>query len=259
MRLLVVGGRVERNPYTGTELLRTVRLAWTPAPAHSLWASATCTVRGPSRLDADAFIPGRAPYVLRGGPAIRSEVAKVIELGYRSQPTAQLSYSVTAFFNEYDHLRTQEVDPSGTFVTFGNLMQGRARGLELWGSYQATPGWHLSAGLLALHESPQLKRGSTDLARPGTVGKNPAHTALLRSASTLAADKQLDIAVRKVGALSEVPGYTALDARLGWELQRGLELSLYGRNLNGAHGEYGPVVTRAHVARAVGMKLVWQN
>lgn len=131
MRLLVVGGRVERNPYPGAELLRTVRLAWSPAPAHSLLASASRTVRGPSRLNADAFIPGRAPYVLRGGPAIRSEDAKVVKLGYRSQPTAQLSYSVTAFFNEYDHLRTQEVHPSGTFVMFGILMQGRARGLAL--------------------------------------------------------------------------------------------------------------------------------
>ena len=113
--------------------------------------------------------------------------------------------------------------------------------------------------MLALHESPQLKRGSTDLARLGIVGKNPAPTAQRRSAFTLAADMQLNIAVHQVGALSEVPGYTALDARLGWELQRGLELSLSGRNLNGAHGEYRPVATRARVARVVGMKLVWQN
>ena len=256
---LVLGGRVERNPYTGAEFLPTVRLAWTPASGQSLWASASRTVRGPSRLDADAFIPGRPPYILRGGPAIRSEVAKVVELGYRSQPTAQLSYSVTAFFNDYDHLRTREVDPSGTFVTFGNLMQGRARGLEMWGSYQATPGWRLSAGLLALHESLSLKAGSTDLDGPGIGGKNPAHTAQLRSAFTLSANKQLDIAVRKVAALSEVPGYTALDARVGWELQRGVELSVYGHNLNGGHGEYGPVETRAEVGRTVGMKLVWQN
>ncbi len=256
---LVVGGRVERNPYTGEEFLPTVRLAWTPKPAHTVWASASRTVRGPSRLDADAFIPGKPPFLLRGGPAIRSEVARVAELGYRGQPAPRLSYSVTAFFNKYDHLRTQEVDPSGTFVTFGNLMQGHARGVEMWGSFQATSAWRLSAGLLALHESLQLKPGSNDATAPDIVGKNPAHTAQLRSALTIAPGKQLDVAVRKVAALSEVPGYTALDARLGWELRRGVELSVYGHNLNGSHGEYGPVATRAEVGRSVGMKLVWQN
>ena len=255
---LVVGARVEHNPYTGEEFLPNVRLAWTPKPAHTVWASASRTVRGPSRLDADAFIPGKPPYVLRGGPVIRSEVARVAELGYRGQPAPQLSYSVTAFFNHYDHLRTQELDPSGTFVTFGNLMQGHARGVEMWGSYQATPAWRLSAGLLALHESLQLKTGSTDTTAPAIVGKNPAHTAQLRSAFTLARGTQLDIAVRKVAALSEVPGYTALDARFGWELQRGVELSVYGHNLNGSHGEYGPVATRAEVGRSVGARLVWQ-
>ena len=168
---LVLGARVEHNPYTGSEFLPTLRLAWSAASAHSLWASASRTVRAPSRLDADAFIPGRAPYILRGGPAIRSEVATVFELGYRGQPLPQLSPSVTAFHNKYDHLRTQEIDASGTFIAFGNLMQGQASGLEMWGSLQATPNWRLSAGLLTLHESLRLMAGSNDVAGPGIAGK----------------------------------------------------------------------------------------
>ncbi|MES2316369.1 MAG: TonB-dependent receptor [Pseudomonadota bacterium] len=258
---LVVGARVERNPYTGSEFLPTVRLAWTAAAAHTLWASASRTVRAPSRLDADAFIPGRPPFILRGGPAIRAEVATVVELGYRGQPLPKLSYSMTAFHNVYDHLRTQEVDPSGTFITFGNLMEGKASGLEMWGNFQATPRWRLSAGLLALHESLQLKTGSNDADAPGITGKNPSHTAQLRSTFSLSDDKEFDVALRKVAALSnpDVPGYSALDARFGWRLRKGVELSVMGQNLNGSHGEYGPVATRAEVGRALGVKLVWQN
>lgn len=258
---LIAGARIERNVYTGTELLPTLRLAWTMAPAHTLWASASRTVRAPSRLDADAFIPGAPPFLLRGGPQIRSEVAKVLELGYRGQPLPNLSYSVTAFHNDYDHLRTQEVDPGGTFVTFGNLMEGKANGIEMWGNYQALPAWRLSAGLMALHQSMALKAGSNDEAGPGTVGKDPSHTAQLRSSFNLSDDKELDVVLRKVGALSEpeVPGYTALDARFGWRVRRGLELSLFGQNLNGGHGEYGPLATRTHVGRALGVRLVWQR
>ncbi len=258
---LIAGARVEHNPYTGSELLPTLRLAWTAAPAHTLWASASRTVRAPSRLDADAFIPGVPPYILRGGPVIRSEVATVFELGYRGQPLPKLSYAMTAFYNNYDHLRTQEVDPTQTFITFGNLMEGHASGLELWGNYQATPAWRLSAGLLALHESLRLKAGSNDADGPGITGKNPSHTAQLRSTFNLADDKEFDVALRKVAALSnpDVPGYTAIDARFGWRLRKGVEASVSGQNLNGSHGEYGPLASRTEVGRSLGVKLVWQN
>lgn len=258
---LVAGARIERNPYTGNELLPTLRLAWTLAPAHTVWASASRTVRARSRLDADAFIPGRPPYLLRGGLQVRSEVAKVMELGYRGQPLPNLSYSMTAFYNNYDHLRTQEYDVAGGFVTFASLMEGKARGIEMWGNYQATPAWRLSAGFTALRERLTLKPGSNDASATGTAGRNPSHTAQLRSAFSLAADKELDVVVRKVGALSNplMPGYTALDARFGWRLRIGLEWSVFGHNLNGGHGEYGDVATRTEVGRAVGRKLVWQQ
>ena len=258
---LIAGARVERNPYTGTEVLPTLRLAWTLAQSHTVWAGASRTVRAPSRLDADAFIPGTPPYLLRGGPRVRSEVATVLELGYRGQPLPNLSYSMTAFHNDLDHLRTQELDASGTFVTFGSLMEGKASGIEMWGNYQATPAWRLSAGFLALHQSMRLKEGSNDADATGTAGKDPSHTAQLKSSFNLADDKDLDIMLRKVGGLSnpDVPGYTAIDARFGWRLRKGLELSLFGQNLNGGHGEYGPVATRTEVARSVGVRLVWQN
>jgi iron complex outermembrane receptor protein len=259
---LIAGARVERNPYTGSEVLPTLRLAWTVASAHTLWAGASRTVRAPSRLDADTFIPGVAPFLLRGGPQIRSEVARVIELGYRGQPLPNLSYSITAFHNDYDHLRTQEIDPGFTYITFDSLMEGKARGIEMWGNFQATPAWRLSAGLLGLHQRMTLKPGSNDLAGPGTAGKDPSHTAQLRSAFNVADDMDVDLVVRKVGRLSnpDVPGYTAVDARFGWRVRKGLELSLFGQNLNGGgHGEYGPAATRTAVERALGVKLVWQQ
>ncbi|UUZ52369.1 TonB-dependent receptor [Massilia sp. H-1] len=86
---LTLGARVERNDYTGAEVLPTLRLAWTPSAAHSLWGALSRTVRAPSRLDVDTFIPGAPPYLLIGGPQVRSEVAKVAELGYRSQPPCE--------------------------------------------------------------------------------------------------------------------------------------------------------------------------
>ena len=258
---LTLGARIERNDYTGSEFLPTLRLAWQAAPAHAFWAGASRTVRAPSRLDADAFIPGRPPYLLRGGPRVRSEVAKVLELGYRGQPLEGLSYSATLFHSDYDHLRTQEIDPGRTFIVFGSLMEGRASGIEMWGSYQATPAWRLGAGFTALHEDFSLKPGSNDTAGPGISGKNPSHTAQLRSTWQAAPGKELEVALRKVAALENpaVPAYTALDARFGWRIGPAMELSVAGHNLNGAHAEYGPLATRSEVPRSVAVRLVWKQ
>jgi iron complex outermembrane receptor protein len=258
---LTAGLRLERNAYTGTEVLPTLRLAWQAAPQHALWAGLSRTVRAPSRLDADAYLPGVPPYLLRGGPMVRSEVAQVLEAGYRGQPTARLSYSVTAFFNRYDHLRTQEFDARETIVTFANLMTGRARGIEMWGNFQAAPSWRLSAGVTGLHQRFTLMPGSTDTQSPATSGRDPSHTAQLRSSLSIGTDKEVDVVARKVGALREhaVPGYCALDARVGWRVNRRLELSLSGINLNGAHAEYGPLATRTAVPRQIAFKLIWRQ
>lgn len=257
---LTLGARVERNPYTGAEFLPTARMAWTISPAHTLWGGLSRTVRAPSRLDADAFIPGAPPFLLRGGPVVRSEVARVAELGYRGQPLPGLSYSVTAFYNRYDHLRTQEVDPSFTFITFDSQMEGKARGVEMWGAFQATRRWRLSAGLLALQQRFWLKPGSNDAAGPGSARKTPSHTAQLRSTFNVADNQEFEVGVRKVGALDNpaVPGYAALDLRYGWRIRPGMELSLSGNNLNGSHGEYGALATRTEFDRSVAFKLVWQ-
>lgn len=258
---LTVGARIERNDYTGNEFLPTARLAWRLSPRHTVWSALSRTVRAPTRLDVDAYIPGRPPYLLRGGPQVRSEVARVVELGYRGQPLAGLSCSATLFHNQYDHLRTQEIDPTQTFITFGSLMEGEATGIEMWGSYQLTNAWRLSAGFTALHERLRLKAGSNDLAGPRSAGKDPEYTLQLRSHYAFDDRRELEVALRKVAALENpaVPGYWALDARFGWRLRPNLELALVGQNLNGGHGEYGPRETRAELGRRVGVKLVWTN
>jgi iron complex outermembrane receptor protein len=257
---LTFGARYERNPYTGAELLPNLRLSWRVSPNHSIWAAASRTVRAPSRLDVDAFVPGAPPYLLAGGKQVRSEVARVLELGYRGQAGQRYSYSVTAFRNLYDHLRTQDLSADRTSIVFGNLMQGQARGIEAWGSMQVSETWRLSAGLTALHEEFSLKPGSSDPSSVLTAALDPAYTAQLRSSYAFDATRELEVAVRRAAAtLPAVAAYTAIDARFGWRLRPGLELSVIGTNLNGSHGEYGSPLVRTEVPRTVGVKLVWQK
>lgn len=256
---LTLGGRAEYNHYTGVEWLPSMRLSWRMSAQHAFWASAARTVRAPARLDVDAWVPGQPPYILRGGARVKGEVARVIELGYRGQPTAALSYSVTLFHNDYDHLRTQEIDPTRSYLVFDSLMEGHASGIEAWGNWQAMPRWRLSAGWTALRQRLALKAGGNDVAGLATARRDPSHTFQLRSSYDIDDAREIDVTLRRVGEMpaSRVASYTALDARFGWRLRPGLALSVYGENLNGGHTEFGSSTYWVEFERRVGVKLRW--
>jgi iron complex outermembrane receptor protein len=256
---ITLGARLEHNDYTGTEFLPTARIAWKWAPSQLLWGAASRSDRAPSRLDHDTFVPGRPPYLLRGGPGVLAEIADDYELGYRGQITPAASLSATVYHTVYDRLRTQQIDPSFTYLFYGNGMRGTTSGLELWGSYQATPIWRLNGGFSRLRQNLHLTPYSIDIgAVQGTEGANPARWGMLRSSLDVGPRTQFDLTLRYVGALSQpsVPSYTALDLRLGWQLRPDIDLSVAGQNLLGSgHGEFTDVATRTDIKRAVFVKL----
>jgi iron complex outermembrane receptor protein len=256
---LTVGSRIERNDYTDYEFLPSLRAAWNPSADHLWWSAVSRAARSPSRLDADTHVPGEPPFVLDGGPSVRSEIATVYEVGYRGQLRANLSYSATVFYADYDHLRSQEIAPSGTFLFFGNEAEGSTQGVEMWASYQASPNWRLTAGLSALDMDLKLKPGSTDPVGPRVLGNDPEFQWNLRSTLDITPALELDVTVRRVGHLPapRVEAYTAVDARLGWQPAANLEVSLIADNLlNERISEFTVITEQSELRRAIYCKLV---
>jgi iron complex outermembrane receptor protein len=222
--------------------------------------AASRTVRAPSRLDADTFVPGQPPYLLTGGPDVVSETARVFELGYRGQPHERLTFSVAGYRAFYDHLRTTEVAASRTSIFFGNGMKGTTTGLEAWGTYQALPEWRLSSGVTLLHEDLELRPGSNDVGSPiAQLGRDPKRSLRLRSSVDLPRQSEFDVTARYVSARMNptVPSYTAIDVRLGWKARPNVDLSVTGQNLFGSgHGELTDIATRSELGRTVFVSLV---
>jgi iron complex outermembrane receptor protein len=257
---LTLGARVEGNPYTGTELLPGARIAWKPAPDRLVWTALTRAVRSPARLDREFFI-FVPPLPLNGGPNFRSEVSNVIEVGYRAQPSSRYSYSITAFHHDHDHLRSVEPAPGGGFV-LENRIEGSTYGVEGWAHYRVSDRWRLSGGGVLLKQALRLKPDSRDVAGIAALGNDPAHQWILRSAFEPAERHALDVSLRRVGALPNpnVPSYTALDARWGWQVQRDLEVSVTLTNLfDRRHPEFGAPATRGELERGVFFKMIWQH
>ena len=254
---LTLGAKLERNDYTGTESLPSLRLAWQQSPQQLLWAAVSRAVRAPARLDRDISLPPRPPYIIAGGPDFVAEVARVTELGWLAQLSTGVSLSATAFHHDWDRLRSGQ--RAGNALV-QNMIEGSTRGLETWAVWQATPRWRLSAGATWLRESLHVKPGSTDPTGPSALGNDPRQWWQLRSAFNPLPGHEFDIAVRHVSALPNplVPAYTTLDLRYGWTIARGLQLSLLGLNLgDGGHAEYGAANGRSVIPRNLQVQLRW--
>ena len=258
---LTAGIKAASNPYTGWELLPSARLAWKVDASQMVWGALSRAVRAPARLDRDLFIPGQPPFFLSGGPDFRSEVANVLELGYRAQPSPRLSYSITAFRADYDRLRSIEPIGGAGALVIGNKMKARTNGLEAWGNFQATANWRLSAGATFLDESRSFRSDSGDTNLAG-AGNDPKRQFVLRSSLDLPGQQEFDVMARHVSRLPSpaVPSYTAVDARYAWRLQKELEISVTAQNLfDKRHPESGAVATRSEIERGIFLKVKWSH
>ena len=237
--ILTVGLKLENDPYSGLAPLPSGRLSWQVTDAAMLWSAISRAERAPTRFDVD-FVEKTGPTPsLVGSPNFQPEELIAYEVGARIQPSSRLSFSVSAFYNDYDDLRSIEFGPAPFFLPlrWGNEMTGDTYGLEAWADWRVTDWWKLTGGFNVQHESLRFKAGSSGLGGTQLAGDDPHHQASLRSTVRLADDIAWDADLRYVGALPNpvVSSYAELDTRLAWTISPTLEISLAGFNLLHAH------------------------
>lgn len=259
---VTLGLKGEHNDYTGLEWLPTARIAWALPRDRLIWGSLSRAVRAPSRFDRELHIPGTPPYTLAGGPDFRSEISNVLELGYRTQPTARSAFSITAFHQIHDGLRSFEPGSGGEPGTIRNDVDGSTSGIEAWGSYRITGNWRLDGGWVELRQ--HLRSASRSGLAPSAalLGNDPKRWITLRSVVDITPRHEFDLMARYMGELDDpsVPAYTSFNARLGWRVIRELELSLVLRNLfDPSHGEWGAAPNRTEFPRSVFVEVVWRS
>lgn len=223
--VLTLGAKVEDNSFTGQEFLPNARIAWSRPGGDLVWAAVSRASRTPNRIERDLSLPG----FLEPG-VFRSESLTAYEAGYRARPTPALSVSVSVFFNDYDHLRTVSTTPA-TFLPLrlDNLGRGTTWGVEAWGSYDVTPDWRLSAGLITLEKD--FEATGIDISNLASTGNDPEAQLIARSQSALTERLDLDVQLRAVDDLAAVDGYVDADVRLGWRVNDAVEFAVTGQNL----------------------------
>lgn len=224
---LTLGAKFEDNSFSGEEFLPNARLAWRRPGGDLLWGAVSRASRTPNRIERDLTLPG-----FLVGADFQSETVTAYELGYRANPLPRLSFSINAFYNVYDDLRTVSITP-GTFFPLNLSNNGDAEtwGVEAWGSYDVSVAWRLSAGVSTLTKDYDGAPTPDDISGLVSIGDDPDYQVTVRSQHDLTDTVELDVRLRAVDDLAVQDGYVEADARLGWRLTDQLELSLTGRNL----------------------------
>jgi iron complex outermembrane receptor protein len=270
---LMLGLRLENSSFAGFEPLPNVRLMWTPSPTQTLWGSVSRAVRIPSRAELDAQLdlsvlppgapgnPTPLPIVTRNVPSgdLQPETVIAYDIGFRQRFSTSLSLDITAFYNQYDDLRSASLgDRRLTFtpapaiiqaVFPDNSVKAHTHGVEIAVDWNPLSWWRIQPSYSALRLTAEAKNDdpfSQNNARFMNAS-SPQQQAALRSSMSLPHRQQFDFWLRYVGKLGDrnsafaVPAYTTLDLRYAWRPTRDFELSVVGQNLlDNSHPEFIP-------------------
>jgi iron complex outermembrane receptor protein len=253
-RLRLIGGaRFEYHEPTGWDPLPSLRLTWQAVPEHVWWAAVSRAVTIPDRTQIDVQVnptaggpiydpamPG-VPIFFRGlgepDTGVESRIA--YELGYRWQASESLSFDVTGFYNDQDHLVTGSVDFSqAQFVNDPlphlevplqavNSASGESYGVEWVANYRPAPEWNLSA----MYTFNRI--GSDDPLMITEEGMQAEHTGSLRVSWNPIPELDLDVWGRYVSDRPSVgvSDYLTADLRAAYHWGKRWELAVVGRNL----------------------------
>jgi iron complex outermembrane receptor protein len=249
---LTAGCKLEYNNYSHLEIEPTARALWKPEPNQVVWVSASRATRMPSPAEGNVrfnqtVIPGGPPTLISvfGNPDFKSEVLKAYELGYRVTPAANLSFDLTAYYNDYDRLRTVEpgapgleLSPSPAHIlvplTMANLLDGRAYGVELASQWEVLEGvrMHLSYTYLKTHLDYDSSSQAPGSSSP-VLQSDPVHQIYGRLSWDIRKDLHFDAVGRYVDVISatHIASYLESDVRIAWDANPNVEFALVGQNL----------------------------
>ncbi len=303
---LTLGLNAEHNPLSSRSVdpLPSGRLMWTLTERSHAWASVTSAIGTPSYEQTGAYVrnsqpvmpPGTAEnpfpvpmvFAVTANPLFRNEQLVAYEVGFRTQPKADVSIDVSAFLNRYRDLwgvttRNVSCEPSNTPVFFDpacvlsasdvlvelqstNGLQGHTSGVELAAEWSPSSRYRLRGTYTYLRMDLESNRPDPQISSFAelTAGQSPTHQLLLRGDVSIAPGIDLDAAARYTSRLvsTGIPQYWSADLNLMWRPTPHLEGALGIRNLlQPAHVEFVSEfmdIPPTQVARTIGLSLRWQ-
>ncbi len=288
---LTVGTKVERNDYTGFEVMPSVRASWSLGDRHMVWVAISRALRAPSRNDTNLVVnfgavpgPGGIPTLFRllGNPQFKDERLIAYEAGYRTMLTKRFSIDIATYFNQWNNV--QSTEPAGTFfetnptpahevqtLMYENLIHGENHGFEIAANWKVTDRWSISVGYAPeethMHTAPTSADTQTI---PFLLGATPNWPIQLRSHLDLSRRLAWDVSTYFLDQLDnqgpsgnvKIPSCTRLDTGFTWKPGERFSVSVVGQNLlKDHHLEFDDIngsMESGQIKRNAYAKFTWQ-
>ncbi|HEY3769234.1 MAG TPA: TonB-dependent receptor [Candidatus Angelobacter sp.] len=288
---VIAGTKLLHTNFTGVDLEPSVRLLWTPSEKQTIWTSFTRAVRTPADVERDFFLsgfqglaPGGIPFFARfnANRNFVSEILKGYEAGYRRLIRPNFYIDVAGFFNQYDHLFSEEITgapfledqppPANDNIVapphlllpaqFGNSLTGTTTGGEIAPEWRPASFWRLRGSYSFLVMHIEKTANSLDIGSgPGIQGSSPQHQVFMQSGFDISKALTLDLFYRYVSALpgQGVRAYSSADTTVGWHVNEHVRFSVVGQNLLQPHHaeDGGDPNGLVQIKRSVYAKITW--
>ncbi|HWF04113.1 MAG TPA: TonB-dependent receptor [Candidatus Angelobacter sp.] len=288
---VIAGTKLLHTNFTGVDLEPSVRLLWTPSEKQTIWTSFTRAVRTPADVERDFFLsgfqglaPGGIPFFARfnANRNFVSEILKGYEAGYRRLIRPNFYIDVAGFFNQYDHLFSEEITgapfledqppPANDNIAapphlllpaqFGNSLTGTTTGGEIAPEWRPASFWRLRGSYSFLVMHIEKTANSLDIGSgPGIQGSSPQHQVFMQSGFDISKALTLDLFYRYVSALpgQGVRAYSSADTTVGWRMNEHVRFSVVGQNLLQPHHaeDGGDPNGLVQIKRSVYAKITW--
>lgn len=277
---LTLGSKIEHHDHTGFEVQPSARLLWSPTDQSALWASISRAVRTPARFDRGSRLNSAVSATESGMPLLVALVADssavsetliAYELGYRIEPTSNISLDLAGYYNVYEDIFAyvqgplvveSEPAPEHLYLPllYENIVSGESFGIEASADWRVTRQWRISASYTWAHM--RLRPDET------SERANPRHQFQIRSYLDLSTQLQFNSALYYVGKIETtrdndyvpIDAYMRLDLGLSWSPVPNLTLEIWGQNLlDERHTEFGSFKTQTltEIPRGVRGKITW--
>lgn len=284
--ILTLGTKWEHNEFTGSEWQPSGKLAWKPIEHHTFWTSIGRAVRTPSIMEREGrFVLASYPTPLgtgttgfTGSKDYRSESVLAYEAGYRWQQSANLSFDLATFYNDYEGIYTFSPRPSSQNMdmVFVNNGQGGSYGLEALADWKARSWLRFVLSYAYLQSNFDWEQEPLGISQLTSFIEqlSPRHQAGLRSAIDLADNWQVNGWLRYIdkiegrGSLdllkeegTTIDAYFLFDLNLIWKPSKDFEVMFAGQNLlNSSQPQY---VAELHtpfteIERGYYVKMTWR-
>ena len=239
------GSKFGYNEFTNFNIQPTIRTSYLLNDNQHFWTAISRAVRTPTRgeegLDLLGLYNGSTGIYQAGDSSYDNEILTAYEAGYRFKKN-DLSVDLTAFFNDYDDLRTFYLD--GSNYVASNFGEAKVYGFEVVSTKDLQSNWRVSLTYSFLKTDAKNKEGYTyygdNIANEGIAPLNQfALKSYYNFSNNIEMSSMLYFYDNLTASGKDVDAYIKFDTEITYKPSDQISINLVGKNIfDPSHQEF---------------------